>query len=346
MSVNLILQPDVVKLSSNDNKVLLQKQSHDLVAVGIAGPVGPTGAGGALGYYGAFSDYTTQTPVADTATPMLLGTTDEANGVSIASGSRITFAHAGTYNVQWSGQFVNSATADCDVSVWFRKNGIDVPGSTGIVNVPSKHGSSSGHALPSWNFVLTVAANDYVQFYWSSPLTTVSITTFPISGSPTRPTTASLVVTATQVMYAQTGPQGVTGPQGAQGVTGAQGVAGAQGSQGPQGLVGPQGAQGVAGAQGDQGAQGPQGVAGAQGSQGPQGVAGAQGSQGVAGAQGAQGAQGSQGVAGDQGPQGAQGAQGSQGVAGAQGAQGAQGNQGVNPTSDDDQLILSYQVFS
>lgn len=204
--------------------------------IGPTGATGPTGAGGALGYYGAFSDYTTQTPVANTATPILLGVTDEANGVSVASGSRVTFAYAGTYNVQWSGQFVNTDTADSDVSVWFRKNGVDVPGSTGIVAVPSKHGSTNGHALPSWNFVLTVAANDYVQFYWSSTLTTVAITTFPISGTPTRPTTASVVVTATQVMYTQLGPTGPTGPTGATGLTGSTGAAGPTGPIGPEGL--------------------------------------------------------------------------------------------------------------
>lgn len=213
--------------------------------IGPTGATGPTGAGGALGYYGAFSDYTTQTPVANTATPILLGVTDEANGVSVASGSRVTFAYAGTYNVQWSGQFVNTDTADSDVSVWFRKNGVDVPGSTGIVAVPSKHGSTNGHALPSWNFVLTVAANDYVQFYWSSTLTTVAITTFPISGTPTRPTTASVVVTATQVMYTQLGP---TGPTGATGLTGPTGAAGPTGPIGPTGDAGTNGTNGVDGA--------------------------------------------------------------------------------------------------
>lgn len=208
---------------------------------GVFGNTGTTGAGGTLGYYGAFSDYTTQTPVANTATPILLGTTDEANGVSIASGSRITFANAGTYNIQWSAQFVNTDTSDADISVWFRKNGVDIPGSTGVVNVPSKHGSDNGHALPSWNFVTTVAAGDYFQFYWSSPLVTVAITTFPVSGSPTRPTTASVVVTATQVMYTQLGPQGVQGvqgPQGFQGFQGTQGVQGVQGFQGNQGFQG------------------------------------------------------------------------------------------------------------
>lgn len=154
-----------------------------------AGPVG----------YGAFSDYTTQTATANTATVMTFNTTDEADGVSIVSGSRITFAHAGTYNLQWSGQFENADIQEHDVSVWLRKNGTDVPGSTGLVAVVSSHGGVAGHVLPSWNFVFTVAANDYYELWWSTTDTNVSIRTYPASTAPVRPSTASLVLTVTPV---------------------------------------------------------------------------------------------------------------------------------------------------
>ena len=297
MSASLVVRQDTVQLKAANGLVQLQQQSHDIVAVGIAGPEGPqgaqggTGTGGALGYYGAFSDYTTQTPTINTATPMLIGTTDESNGVSIVSGSRITFANAGVYNIQWSAQFVNTSATEYDVSIWFRKNGVDVPGSTGVVAVPGKHGSDNGHSLPSWNFVFTAAAGDFYQFYWSSPSATVAIRTFPITGSPTRPTTASVVVTATQVMYTQVGPTGPQGPQGNQGAQGAQGPQGNQGAQGAASIVaGPQGNQGAQGAQGPQGNQGAQGaastVAGPQGPQGDQGALGPQGNQGAQGAAG------------------------------------------------------------
>lgn len=179
-------------------------------ATGATGPAGPTGTGGALGYYGAFSDYTDQTIAENTAQAMTFNTTDESNGVSIVSGSRITFANAGTYNVQWSGQFENTANVDADVSVWLRKNGVDVVGSTGFVSLPKNPGSAA-HVLPSWNFVFTVAANDYYQFYWSTTNSNVSIQTYPVGTGPTRPSTASLVLTVTQVMYTQQGPAGDPG---------------------------------------------------------------------------------------------------------------------------------------
>lgn len=156
--------------------------------------------GFAFGYYGAFSDYTTQT-IASTTTAyaMTLNTTDETYGVSVVSGSRITFEKPGTYNIQWSGQFDSTSTGDEDVSVWMRRNGTDVVGSTGYVSIPSKHGSQSGHALVGWNFVVTFVANEYVQFMWSSSSTLVAITTYGVGTAPTRPSTASLVFTVTQV---------------------------------------------------------------------------------------------------------------------------------------------------
>jgi hypothetical protein len=201
-----------ISISSDSNSVLLSQNTQDLITVsggirgepGPQGPAGEPGAGGALGYYGAFSDYTDQYIAANTAQAMTFDTTDESLGVSIVNGSRITFAHGGTYNVQWSGQFVCTSNQDQDVSVWLKKNGVDVPGSTGVISVPSSHGATSGHTITSWNFVFTVTAGTYYEFYWSSTSNLVSLQTFPVFTSPTRPSTASLVLTVTQVMYAQT----------------------------------------------------------------------------------------------------------------------------------------------
>lgn len=149
--------------------------------------------------YGAFSDYTTQTAAANTATAMQLGTVDEANGISIVGGSRITLSRGGTYNLQWSGQFQNTDTQLHDISVWLRKNGVDVVGSTGVISIANTHGGVHGHVLTGWNFVLTGEEGDYFQFYWSVDDIKVTLQSFPITGSPTRPSTASLVVTVTPV---------------------------------------------------------------------------------------------------------------------------------------------------
>jgi len=154
----------------------------------------------AAGYYGAFSDFTNQTAASTTtAYLMTFNTTDASGGVTIVSGSRITFLQAATYNIQWSGQFVNSATQDEDVNVWVRINGVDVTGSTGKISIPAKHGGVNGHTIASWNYVFTLNTNDYVQFVWNTTSTSVSIETFASGTSPTRPSTASLILTAQQI---------------------------------------------------------------------------------------------------------------------------------------------------
>jgi hypothetical protein len=171
---------------------------------------GATGPGGTLGYYGAFQDTTTQTIASTTvAYPITLNTTDEANGVSVTSSSRILFANAGTYNLQWSGQFKNTNNSDQDISIWLRKNGSDVAGSTGLVSVPSSHGGISGHTIAGWNFVFTVAAGDYYELIWSSSSTAVTLQSYTSGTSPTRPSTASVVLTVQQVMYTQDNSQPV-----------------------------------------------------------------------------------------------------------------------------------------
>ena len=150
-----------------------------------------------LGYYGAFSDVTDQfAAVINTGYPMLLGVTDLSNGVTVVSGSRVTIANTGVYNIQWSAQFTNPLSSEHDVTIWLRKNGVDVPGSAGVVLVPPKHGSADGHTLPSWNFLLDVIGGDYYEFVWSTTNTAVFISFEAASGS--APSTASVVLTVTQ----------------------------------------------------------------------------------------------------------------------------------------------------
>jgi hypothetical protein len=144
---------------------------------------------------------------------MTLNTTDGSNGVSRGTPtSRVVFTYAGTYNFQWSGQFQNTDTQDHNANVWIRINGTDVVGSNGVVDVPAKHGSINGHTLAGWNFILTFAAGDYIELVWSSDSTQVSLQAY--SAASPAPSTASLIVTAQQVMYTQLGPTGATGPTG------------------------------------------------------------------------------------------------------------------------------------
>ena len=144
--------------------------------------------------YGAFSSDQDQTATANTATLMTFNTTDFANDVSISS-SKITVATAGIYNLQFSAQFVNTDTAFQDVYIWLRQNGVDIPGSTGFVSIPNRHAGTDGHQIVGWNYFLSMAAGDYVEIYWSVPTIDVTIQHLAASGTPTKPSTQSVVAT-------------------------------------------------------------------------------------------------------------------------------------------------------
>jgi hypothetical protein len=144
--------------------------------------------------YGAFSSDQDQTTTANTATLMTLNTTDFANEVSISS-SKITVVNAGIYNLQFSTQFANTNSNVQDVYIWLRQNGTNIPGSTGFVSIPGSHGGTDGHLIIGWNYFVEMQASDYVEIYWSVPNAAVSIQHLAASGSPTKPSTQSVVAT-------------------------------------------------------------------------------------------------------------------------------------------------------
>lgn len=146
--------------------------------------------------YGAFQDNTSQTATANTATVVKLGTTDVSNGVSIVGGSKITVATPGMYNLQFSGQFQNTDNASHDVSIWIRINGIDVVGSNSIVGMSPRYSAGNYfHTIAAWNYFIAVQATDYVELWWSTDNTGVSLQAYAAGTSPTRPTTASVIAT-------------------------------------------------------------------------------------------------------------------------------------------------------
>jgi len=152
--------------------------------------------------YGAFQSLADQTiATANTAYAMTLDTTDYSNGVTTTNSSRMNVKNTGVYNLQWSGQFVNTDSQLQDVSVWLRKNGTDIVGSTGFISVPNSHGGVNGHSIVGWNYFLELAANDYIEIWWSATSTAISLQFIPTQTSPTRPSTASLITTMNFVSF-------------------------------------------------------------------------------------------------------------------------------------------------
>jgi hypothetical protein len=145
--------------------------------------------------YGAFSDFNDQTTTANTATLMALATTDFSNQVTISS-SKITVQKSGIYDLQFSVQLESNSNASQDVFFWLKQNGVDIVGSTGKVGLPARKSPGDPfHDIKGWNYFLSMETNDYVEIYWSTTSVDVSIQTYAASGSPTKPSTASVVAT-------------------------------------------------------------------------------------------------------------------------------------------------------
>lgn len=147
--------------------------------------------------YGEFQDDTDQLATSTTvAYAMKLNTTDYSNGVFVSNNSRINVSNTGIYNLQYSAQFTNTSSLEQDISIWFRKNGTDIPKSNGEYMIGARHGSLvDGRLITALNFFIDMNAGDYVEIMWCTNSTTVSLQDIAAQTSPTRPASPSIIVT-------------------------------------------------------------------------------------------------------------------------------------------------------
>lgn len=159
----------------------------------------------ATGSYGSF--YDTGSVLASSATAvysMSLSTTDISNGVFVSASNgdvtRVKFTNAGTYNLQFSSQFSNTDNSNQDVIVWVRKNGVDIPDSSGVAAVPPFKAGSNGQVIAAWNYYLSLSADDFIQMCWHvEQANVITLETIPAGVGPTHPRTPSTILTATRV---------------------------------------------------------------------------------------------------------------------------------------------------
>jgi hypothetical protein len=158
---------------------------------------GPRGGRFMNNPYGAFQDSTDQVAAnTTTAYAVTFNTTDFANGVTVASGSRITVADAGIWNLQFSIQFTNTTNASQDVDVWFRVNGTNVANSNSRFGfAPRKGVGDPYHTIAALNYFVSLNATNYVEIMWRPTDTGVSIEQYAVGTSPTRPAVPSAIVT-------------------------------------------------------------------------------------------------------------------------------------------------------
>ena len=109
--------------------------------------------------------------------------------------SKLVVATAGIYNLQFRIQYQNVNVADKIASVWLRKNNTDVVGSSSFVTVPL----GTQDALATGSYFLSLAADDYVEIWWSADSADIIVLSAVAGTGPTRPTTASVIATMTFV---------------------------------------------------------------------------------------------------------------------------------------------------
>ena len=158
---------------------------------------GPKGGKFMNNPHGAFQDSTNQVAAnTTTAYAVTFNTTDFSNGVTMASGSRITVADAGIWNLQFSIQFTNTTNASQDVDVWFRVNGTNAANSNSRFGfAPRKGVGDPYHIIAAMNYFLSLNATDYVEIMWRPTDVGVSIEQYAAGTSPTRPAVPSAIVT-------------------------------------------------------------------------------------------------------------------------------------------------------
>lgn len=152
--------------------------------------------------YGSFIDTSTVAAVPNVSTPVLLdGTNLNSSQVYIGTPtSRVYITNAGVYNYQFSVQVTNSAAQIHPLTVWIRQNGVDVPASSSIVNLPVTRGYVDSKTVLAINYLIRAQAGDYFELMWLSDDAAVSLSTTPASVvAPIYPQAPAVIITVTFV---------------------------------------------------------------------------------------------------------------------------------------------------
>lgn len=149
---------------------------------------------GRQGYCGAFYDTTTQTNSA-AVNKVRLNQSYISDGISVVDGTKITFAHAGRYNLQFSLQLNKTDSGNDDFELWLLRNGETGP----FTNTKYTLIGNNAKGVAAWNFVIDEPAGTYVELAWYSADSTVTIHYEAAATNPDRPAIPSAIVTVTQV---------------------------------------------------------------------------------------------------------------------------------------------------
>lgn len=94
------------------------------------------------------------------------------NGVYIENNSKVQVSADGVYNFQLTIQIEQSNASAATLWTWINKSGTDV-------SYGAQEHTISGNALQvvHWNFSIDLASDDYIEMYWATDDTAVSVHT-------------------------------------------------------------------------------------------------------------------------------------------------------------------------
>lgn len=134
--------------------------------------------------HGSFYDTTTQTnPVANAVNLMKFNSVyDSGGGTQYAvkkDTDRVYITQTGVYNIQFSAQLDHIGGGNTTIFIWIRVNGLNVPHSATKVVIDGPNDEK----VAAWNWVLTLAAGDYIELAWQSPSTDTILLAEPATGN-------------------------------------------------------------------------------------------------------------------------------------------------------------------
>jgi hypothetical protein len=184
---------DKFELGTQNSSRIFHKQGTDPLQIGYDTQV--TGSlwvnGNKQFNVGTFYDTTTQSGSAAVSQSINYNTTDISQGVSVTSGTRLTVANSGTYNIQFSAQLLADTGAD-NVWIWLKKNGTNVSDSAGKLTLDNNQA-----LIATWNYVVNASASDYFEIVWQNANGDAVILAETASGNV--PGIPSIITTVTQV---------------------------------------------------------------------------------------------------------------------------------------------------
>ena len=91
--------------------------------------------------------------------------------INATKSSRVQVTAAGVYNYQFSAQLDSTSGGDHIIYIWIRKNGTDVTDSASQVRLKG----NDSELVAAWNWLINLAANDYVELMYSVDDTGIQI---------------------------------------------------------------------------------------------------------------------------------------------------------------------------